>query len=402
MMMHKDVQKKDIVNTMNWELMYHRLGTLIPELDMKKYVDMFSLASIENGIARINYKGSADLEKFRDSYGDIFDEQLSWAYGYKLNAEFFQDKSKLPKNSPQPKNGAQPEKSVQSGTNKRKKGHSGQIVAAILILMAACIIGACFLLFWKKPVKEVFYQLRSSKVSEDIRVIVLSDLRGEDISEIARRTELLDPDLVLITGDMINDSEMSPEQILYFANEIKDTASVYYVFGEREWNDFPSMDSSYTLSFDVAEGTSLFNECDSIEINGTQVDIFGIPYMGSLDQLDQDALSAYRDFMSNDTDHYKILMTHAPYIIKELEEQGLPDIVVSGHTMGGYMDLPGLGPVYDRELGLFPEDADAHDYIGGRYEAGSSNVIVSAGLASLGIPRFNNDPELAVIDIYHY
>ena len=71
------------------------------------------------------------------------------------------------------------------------------------------------------------------------------------------------------------------------------------------------------------------------------------------------------------------------------------DLALAGHTHGGIVRLPKIGPLYTAEEGFLP------DYAGGSYTlANNATLIVSRGLGdSSRAPRINNVPELSVIDI---
>ena len=73
------------------------------------------------------------------------------------------------------------------------------------------------------------------------------------------------------------------------------------------------------------------------------------------------------------------------------------DLVVSGHAHGGQWRLPGLiNGIYAPHQGLFPS------YAGGRYDLGTTTLIVSRGLAreSTPVPRIFNRPELVIVEIH--
>ena len=71
--------------------------------------------------------------------------------------------------------------------------------------------------------------------------------------------------------------------------------------------------------------------------------------------------------------------------------------MVSGHTHGGVVRVPVLGPLFTNEGGLLPERDGRFVY--GRYDVSGKPLIVSAGLENSNIMRINNEPELVVIDI---
>ena len=70
-------------------------------------------------------------------------------------------------------------------------------------------------------------------------------------------------------------------------------------------------------------------------------------------------------------------------------------LVVSGHLHGGQVVVPGLGGLYAGDQGFFPE------YVHGLYEKDDMSLFVTSGLGSHVqlLPRLNNRPEVAVLDV---
>lgn len=60
------------------------------------------------------------------------------------------------------------------------------------------------------------------------------------------------------------------------------------------------------------------------------------------------------------------------------------------------MIIPVIGGIYNTLDGFFPE----YDY--GQYKLGDTNMIITRGLSTNRklLPRFNNPPEIAVVDVY--
>ena len=71
--------------------------------------------------------------------------------------------------------------------------------------------------------------------------------------------------------------------------------------------------------------------------------------------------------------------------------------MLSGHTHGGVIRVPVLGPMFTNEGGFFPERKE--EFVYGRYDAQGTPLIVSGGLENSNIFRINNQPEVVVIDI---
>jgi predicted MPP superfamily phosphohydrolase len=86
-----------------------------------------------------------------------------------------------------------------------------------------------------------------------------------------------------------------------------------------------------------------------------------------------------------------ILLSHRPEFAASYSENGC-DLVLSGHVHGGVWRLP-------RGRGLFaPGRKLLPRYSAGRYEIGSTTLIVSRGLGPATIPlRINNPPEVVLV-----
>ena len=140
----------------------------------------------------------------------------------------------------------------------------------------------------------------------------------------------------------------------------------------------------------------LKNEKDTIKIKTMTVDVYGVltsnpscfwSYSGK----------AFGDYIYENTDNLKITAVHEPFIFQEFQPGFWGDLMISGHTHGGVMRIPVLGPLFTHEGGLFPERNG--DFVYGRYDVEGSPLIMSAGLENSNILRINNEPELVVIDI---
>lgn len=149
--------------------------------------------------------------------------------------------------------------------------------------------------------------------------------------------------------------------------------------------------------------TVLDNSYEDIKIKDTVIRIGGIyEYAFGLKDkpLDKDstAWNTY-EFLSDfqDTDNYKIMMTHRPdsFIFNNASKDWDIDLVVSGHTHGGQVVVPFLGGLYVVDQGWFPK------YTKGIFDLDNMNMIISSGLGAdkQKLPRFNNIPEIVNIKI---
>ena len=94
------------------------------------------------------------------------------------------------------------------------------------------------------------------------------------------------------------------------------------------------------------------------------------------------------------SDAFKLLISHYPSLYYEALADAAVDLGICGHYHGGQFRLPVIGGLYHGDTGLFPK------YNGGMYQIDNGTIFVSRGMGGHnGLPRINNRPELAVIDI---
>jgi predicted MPP superfamily phosphohydrolase len=87
-----------------------------------------------------------------------------------------------------------------------------------------------------------------------------------------------------------------------------------------------------------------------------------------------------------------LLLTHQPDDFYEAERRGIP-LVLAGHTHGGQIRFPGLGPIVRQSRYFFDEGAHVH---------GDSVLVVSSGLGVVGIPwRAGALPEAILLTVRH-
>lgn len=231
------------------------------------------------------------------------------------------------------------------------------------------------------------YQIETDKVTETVRLLVVSDLHscvyGENQRELLDAVEAEDPDLVLLPGDIVDD--VLPEDNAWTVlAALAEKWPCCYVTGNHEWWSGEAERICREM-----EGLGIYvlrNDCVELTIKGQTFTVYGIddPESGEDHLLDASAGRGY-----------SILLAHRPERIGEYLQYPY-DLIVSGHAHGGQWRLPGLiNGLYAPNQGLFPQ------YAGGRYDFGQQVFLVSRGLAreSTRIPRLFNPPELLVADL---
>ena len=230
------------------------------------------------------------------------------------------------------------------------------------------------------------------------RIAQVSDLHNAEFGDGNQR--LLDmlreaePDMIAITGDLIDSLKTNIAVALAFAEEAVRIAPCYYVSGNHEAR-VPEY-RELKAGLEAAGVTVLDDARVEIEISGKSITVIGVndPSFHA-DYLTSDAAVMDRklsELPSEDAD-FTILLSHRPELFDTYVAHNM-DLVLTGHAHGGQFRLPLIGGLLAPNQGLFPK------YDDGLYSEGNTNMIVSRGLGNSIIPfRFNNRPEVVLIEL---
>ncbi|WP_017381950.1 metallophosphoesterase [Paenisporosarcina sp. TG-14] len=222
------------------------------------------------------------------------------------------------------------------------------------------------------------------------RIVQVSDLHdatfGENQQRLVNKIQQEKPDMIVITGDIIDSNRYDLQNSLDLIDQIVELADVYYVTGNHEvaTNDVDRIKEQLT-----ARGVHvLSNETLTIERDGETISLTGIedPLMGD---VSTDMLAA-----SNvPSDAFTLLLAHRPEDFQAYVDAGI-DVTFSGHAHGGQFRIPFVGGLVAPGQGYFPK------FTAGIYEQDQSKLIVSRGLGNSIIPiRLFNLPEIVVVTL---
>lgn len=230
------------------------------------------------------------------------------------------------------------------------------------------------------------------------RIAQVSDLHNAEFGGGNQR--LLDmlreaePDMIAITGDLIDSRKTNIAVALAFAEEAVRIAPCYYVSGNHEAR-VPEY-RELKAGLEAAGVTVLDDARVEIEISGKSITIIGVNDPSFLaDYLTSDAAVMDRKLseLSSEDASFTILLSHRPELFDTYAAHDM-DLVLTGHAHGGQFRLPLIGGLIAPNQGLFPK------YDDGLYSEENTNMIVSRGLGNSIIPfRFNNRPEVVLIEL---
>lgn len=275
------------------------------------------------------------------------------------------------------------------------------------LLLAFCLW--CGVSAWRSynGVKVNTWHIESAGISDSVRIAVLADLHEgtpDKKQPIAALVAQQKPDIIVLAGDMLNETSQDADNLCTLVAQLAAIAPVYYAWGNHELdyiaNDHPTLETELT----AAGATVLDLTYQDITIKNENLRIGGMyAYAFALDDtnscnpktMNEDVFAFLNDFQQ--TDNCKIMMAHRPdsFILGEASATWDVDLVISGHNHGGQVVLPWLGGVFGGDQGYFP------DYIHGVYQKDKIMLAITSGLGthSQPLPRFNNPPELMILDL---
>ena len=192
------------------------------------------------------------------------------------------------------------------------------------------------------------------------------------------------PDIIVITGDLIDCNKTDVQTALEFVSKVKEIAPVYFVAGNHEANIASSNFSDFCNLINGLEELGVtFLRNDFVKISneaGDSFNLYGIhdPYFyGGYEQVYQ-RTEALCDELDMNIDEFNVLLAHHPETVSVYKKFKV-NVVFSGHAHGGQITLFGT-PVVAPDQKIFPP------YTEGLYETGVTRLIVSRGIGYSNFP----------------
>ena len=236
----------------------------------------------------------------------------------------------------------------------------------------------------------VYYELSDERIHDELKLVILSDLHndapGKRLNELAERIQALNPDLILMPGDMAEEKNHQDRTVMLL-KKLKGIPMFYSTGNHEEYR----WDLTRLLSrFQDAGVTVLDNRAMKVTVKNTVLEIGGISCRYLMDEFTPEEVNGLFD-----SDDYRILLSHKPDWIP-LYEKVDADLFVCGHAHGGQWCVPGtrIGAIAPSQ-GLLPK------YISGIHAVGKGKMIVGRGLVRHyhGVPRLYNNPEIVVLTL---
>lgn len=271
-----------------------------------------------------------------------------------------------------------------------------------LILLAINIVLIIWTAWGNTALGLSTYTIESEKISQSFdgfRIAQVADLHnaemGEGNKKLLEMLKKVEPDIIVITGDLIDSRRTDIEVVLQFAAQAVEIAPCYYVTGNHESRLTKQAYQEFETAMCQSGVQVLHDEEVVVERDGYSISIVGVDdisfaqgYGGTGCVGESNKL---RELFS-DTE-YKILLSHRPELFPIYVDANV-DLVFAGHAHGGQLRFPFIGGIFAPNQGFFPE------YDAGVFIKDGTNMVVSRGIGNSIFPlRFNNRPELIVVEL---
>jgi len=263
---------------------------------------------------------------------------------------------------------------------------AGRVIFVCAFLLVSVTMAFGF--FSARNVKITKIDIPLEKLSpkhNSLNIVQISDvhlgtiIHKERLIEIVEKANALNPDLVLITGDLVDENVDKLEDMVEPLSKIKSRLEVYAVTGNHEF--YAGVDK--VVRFMEQAGVSVLrNRYVTID---SMLNLVGLDYMTEEQQLGRKNPPLETIMTGMDKSFPTILMYHTPIRLKKAEVAGI-DLQLSGHTHKGQ---------------LFPFNLITklvYTVDSGYARIGKMQIYVSNGVGTWGPPlRVGAPPEIVQI-----
>jgi predicted MPP superfamily phosphohydrolase len=224
----------------------------------------------------------------------------------------------------------------------------------------------------------------------EYRIVQISDfhlgtwLKAEELLLIVDQVNKLEPDLVAITGDFVSDDPRGFRHVLIQAlSQLQPKDASVAVLGNHDHYTDPDSIRGILRESRIID---LSNQVHSIQRNSARLYLAGIDdYIVNKDNLERVLPRIPEGSLA-------ILLAHEPDFADISAQSGKFDLQLSGHSHGGQICLPVLGPLF-----LPPH---GRRYPAGEYRINGMVLYTNRGLGTSWLRiRYNCSPEISTFTL---
>ena len=251
--------------------------------------------------------------------------------------------------------------------------------------------------------------VRSEKLPEafsGLRIVQISDMHlgsyGRDLSIVRNGVDLImaeKPDLILFTGDMVNDFAEEAEPFIAELARLQAPLGKFSILGNHDYSDYPKWDRPELKARNLEKLKRIHAEMGfrlmldehlPLERNGERIGLLGVQNWGHRFQQYGDLQKTIR---GTEAFPYRILMSHDPtHWEHQVQGTGI-DLTLSGHTHGAQLGVKLGSTTYSPAQWVYKHWA-------GLYAEGEQQLYVNRGFGFIGFPGcVGMPPEITVLEL---
>ncbi len=284
--------------------------------------------------------------------------------------------------------------------------YSGAVLATVVFFFT--FFGIVHGKYHYKVNKLVLESSRIPRAFNGFKIVHISDWhigsfygKPHRVQQSVDRINALKPDLILFTGDLVNNVAGEAEEFIEQLSQLHAPHGIYSVLGNHDYGDYvrwPSPEAAArnlenlkaihsTINFRLLNNSSVFLEKDKDRINLIGIENWGLPPFPQYGNL----ATAMQEI---DTNSYKILLSHDPsHWDAEVIDRTDIDLTLAGHTHGMQFGI---------DLGKWKWSPVKFKYPrwSGKYQHNDQLLYVNVGIGYIGFPgRVGIRPEIALIEL---
>lgn len=207
---------------------------------------------------------------------------------------------------------------------------------------------------------------------EDFKIVHISDIyygnsiKKKELQKIVDNINLIKPDIVVFTGDLLYSKNIKKEGIISILKSIDVNIDKYYITGDNDYKN--------DLVNEILDNSDFINLNDTYNLiykDSDPILIAGISTNKNKTNIDE-KLQTTIDYLDNNN-VYSILLMHEPNNIEKFDYTNF-NLILAGHNMGGMIRLPYIGGLVLKE----------NNYLYGKdyYNKKGTKLYISNGLGN--------------------
>lgn len=285
-------------------------------------------------------------------------------------------------------------------------------ISSSIIIGFGVLISILFaVIFGKNNINVNTHKLELASFPESlnqITIVQISDIHlgsyksnTKVISKIVDQVNKIEPDLILFTGDIVNNFAYEFDSFIPILSKLKSKYGNFAISGNHDYGDYSRWNSKEEKDKnleDIKIGITdsgfklLINSSEKIQIGDTSIFITGVENWGHRPFPKYANLELASQNIPDKS--FKILLTHDPahWEAEIISKTDFP-LTLSGHTHGAQFGIKLAGINFS--LMYFVQK-----YWGGLYKVGEQYLYVNTGIGTVGFPgRIDMNPEITELII---